>query len=85
MIRKVTTVAPVPVSSRFDMVFQPVAVPGDIPSFPTTYPERANKKEILRLYEFLDELTCEFMEKSVVGDVVLGEEVRYLAVLYNGD
>jgi hypothetical protein len=75
MTRKFTSVAPITLDRRFDLVFQPVTITGNIPVPPSSFPKRTDKAEIDLLFEILDSLAVAMISKSLEHDVVVGEEV----------
>ncbi|KAJ7659066.1 hypothetical protein DFH06DRAFT_990014, partial [Mycena polygramma] len=82
VVRKITSGAPLTVDRRFDLIFQPVAVKGDIPTIPATFPERGDMAEIQLLFKTLDSMAVEMIAKSLENEVVVGEE-RAVDALYS--
>jgi hypothetical protein len=73
IVKKFIWAAPITVERRFDLGFQPVAMNADIPTLPSSFPERP---ESHLLYEALDSLAVTMIFKSLNRDLVIGQGVR---------
>ncbi|KAJ6449449.1 hypothetical protein C8R45DRAFT_1084229 [Mycena sanguinolenta] len=81
MVRKFTAAAPMIVSRRFDLIFQPVTMNVDIPVVGVFFPEREDNAEIQLLFRALDSLAVEMISTSLSQDIIVGTDdsrQRYL-------
>jgi hypothetical protein len=69
------------VKTRYDLVSQPVIVDTALPEYKHLW-QRPNKEEIDDLGNVLDHLSVDIIKSSLKGDPVVGEEVRFITVLY---
>ncbi|KAJ7686126.1 hypothetical protein B0H17DRAFT_1332956 [Mycena rosella] len=79
--QKFTTASPITVDRRFDLIYQPVVVNTKIPTFPTSFPKRADHHEIQLLFETLDSMAVAIISKSLSQHFIVGEHEsrgRYL-------
>jgi hypothetical protein len=79
-LRKYSSVSYI-VKTRFDLLPQPVIVDAAFPEYKHLW-QRPNKEEIDALGNVLDHLSVDIIKSSLKGDPVVGEEVRFITVLY---
>ncbi|KAJ7659556.1 hypothetical protein DFH06DRAFT_1402502 [Mycena polygramma] len=73
-MKKFSATAPRTIQRRFDLIFQPVVIPIDIPHLAETFPARPNESQIILLHDVLDFLAVEMVSKTLEGNVVCGED-----------
>jgi hypothetical protein len=75
-LRKYSTVS-YTVKTRFDLLPQPVIVDAALPQYKESW-KRPDKEEIDALGNTLDHLSVDVIKSSLKGDLVVGEEVRFI-------
>ncbi|KAJ6460695.1 hypothetical protein C8R47DRAFT_993943, partial [Mycena vitilis] len=80
-LKKFTSVEPLSVKRRFDLVLQPVIAPVDLPRFGTSFPDREDKSQAIALNKILDSMAVDMIRKSLSQDLVVGDSVRCFVLL----
>ncbi|KAJ7676078.1 hypothetical protein DFH06DRAFT_977335, partial [Mycena polygramma] len=83
-LKKFTSVEPLSVKRRFDLVLQPVIAPVDLPHFDSSFPDREDKAQAITLNKILDSMAVDMIRKSLGQDVVVGDS-HAVNALYSDD
>ncbi|KAF7356480.1 Polyketide synthase [Mycena venus] len=72
-LKKFSSLEPLSIKRRFDLVFQPVIATVDVPRLEVAFPEREDQSQVIILNKLLDAMAVDMIRKSLSQELVVGD------------